>query len=226
METKYRHRYLLERISEYIKNNNIEGNCFVESGVKYGSASIAIAKELERKGYLFDTWCNFPHFSDYDARSLKRRIKLKKRVKGGRDTYQECSENLSKNNVENLCKMIKGDICKTIPKFVKDNKEKLSISLIHSDSDLYKPTKITLNKLWPFLVDGGMVLVHDYKTKQWPGVEKSVDEFLSDKTNILTAEFDKNVTICFLIMKDNNNKYKSDFNMIVKHVNDKFPFKK
>ena len=226
METKLKHRYLLRKMSEYIKDNDIGGDCFVESGVKYGSASIVIAKALDRKGYLFDTWTNFPHFSKIDASDPKRISKLKKRVKGGKDTYKECKKNLSDGDVKDLCDMIKGDICKTIPEFVKNNKGKLSISLIHSDSDLHDPTDVTLQKLWPFLVDGGMILVHDYGTKQWPGIKKSVDKFLSDKDNVLTSFIDKNISQSFLIMRDDNSKYKDDFKKMVKEVNDRFPFKK
>lgn len=211
-------------MSEYIKNN-IDGDCFVESGVKYGNASVVIAKELGRKGYLFDTWTNFPHFSTKDTTDPKRRARLKKRIKGGKHTYKECSKNLAKAGVEELCMMIQGDICETIPKFVKDQ-EDLSISLIHSDSDLHDPTKVTLKKLWPFLVDGGMILVHDYGTKQWPGIKKSVDKFLSDKNNVLTSFIDKNISQSFLIMRDEKNRYKTDFEAIIRHVNEKFPFKK
>ncbi len=226
METKLKHRYLLKKMSEYIKENKVGGDCFVESGVKYGSASIVIAKALGRKGYLFDTWTNFPHFSKKDASDRKRISRLNKRVKGGKDTYKECIKNLYDGDVKDLCHMIRGDICKTIPKFIKKNKEKLSISLIHSDSDLHDPTKVTLKECWPFLVDGGMILVHDYGTKQWPGIKKSVDDFLLDKKNVLTSFIDKNISQSFLIMRDDNNKYKHDFNKMVKEVNDRFPFKK
>jgi len=226
MESKYRHRYLLLKISEFIVSNNIVGNCFVESGVKQGSASVVMAKALNRKGYLFDTWTNFPHFSKFDAHSMKRRSRLKKRVKGGKDTYQECVDNLRKNKVFGSCALIRGDICKTIPKFVENYKPNLFISLIHSDSDLHEPTKVTLNELWPFLVDGGMILVHDYKTKQWPGIERSVDKFLKDKSNIHFAQIGPEVTASCLIMRDDTEQYKKGFSGIVAQVKIKFPPKK
>ena len=225
MKTKLKHRYILVKMSEHIVDNGIGGDCFVESGVKYGNASIAIAHALKREGYLFDTWTNFPHFSEFDAFTMKRRTKLRKRVVGGRNTYNECSENLKKAGLEDSCVMKKGDICLTIPQFVENKKDNLSISLIHSDSDLHDPTEVTLRELWPYLVDGGMILIHDYQTKQWPGIEKSVDEFVSSKKGILTNQFYKNVTASFLIMKDKKNKYKDDFDAIVKHVNNEFPFK-
>ncbi len=224
MKTKLKHRYLLKKMSEYIVNNGIGGDCFVESGVKYGNASIVIAQALQRKGYLFDTWSNFPHFSEFDAFTKQRRSKLKKRVKGGKNTYDECSKNLKEGGVENLCVMKKGDICEKIPKFVNNNKDDLFISLIHSDSDLYEPTKVTLKELWPYLVDGGMILIHDYGTKQWPGIKKSVDEFLVNKNNVFTIFIDKNISQSFIIMRDDNSQYKDSFKKMLKEVNDKFPF--
>ena len=103
MKTKLKHRYLLKKMSEYIVNNGIGGDCFVESGVKYGNASIVIAQALQRKGYLFDTWSNFPHFSEFDAFTKQRRSKLKKRVKGGKNTYDECSKNLKEQQQKMFC---------------------------------------------------------------------------------------------------------------------------
>lgn len=210
-------------MGDWIVEKNIGGECFIESGVKYGSASVVIAKSLKEKGYLFDTWTNLPHFGEFDAHNSKRKVKLRKRMRQGKNTYKECVENLTDNGVKDLCTMIKGDICKTIPEFIKENKEKLSISLIHSDSDIYDPTKVTLESLWPYLVEGGMILVHDYDVKQWPGIKVSVDGFLSDKQGVHTMQFYKNVTACFLIMKDSKNTYEVDFNNICNHVNKKFP---
>jgi hypothetical protein len=225
MEPKYRHRYLLQKISEYLKQNNNEGNCFIESGVKQGSASVVMSKILKKRGYLFDTWSNFPHFNKIDYTTLKRKQKLQKRVEKGKNTYQECKDNLISNKVYKACKMVRGDILKTVPKFIGKKGENLFISLIHSDSDLYEPTKTTLNLFFPFLTNGGMVLVHDYQTKQWPGVTKSVDEFVKKKHNLLIHIFKENVTCSFLIMKDNHDEYKEDFDFLVQYIDNKFPCK-
>ena len=119
--------------------------------------------------------------------------------------------------------MIRGDICKTVPKFIKKHPN-LVISLIHSDSDIYSPTKTTLEEFWPFLVDGGMILIHDYKTKQWPGIEKSVDEFFKNK-EVLFCSFDDRITCSCLVMKDDKQRFKSSFNSFIKELKDKFYLK-
>lgn len=219
MRSKERQRYLQKQVSLFIAETTDEG-CFIESGVKQGSCSVIMAQCLQRKGYLFDTWKNLPHFGKFDAFNQKRRTRLRKRIRKGKDTYDECVNNLKKNNVYELCKMIRGDICKTVPKFIKKHPN-LSVSLVHSDSDIYAPTKVTFEEFWPFLIDGGMILVHDYKTKQWPGIEKSVDEFFQGK-KVLSCSFDNHITHSFLAMRDNKQRFKSGFDSFVKDLRDKF----
>jgi O-methyltransferase len=205
LNSKERFRTLQKILSVFVKDS-ISGGCFVECGVKQGSASVIMANNLNRKGYLFDTWTNMPHFGEYDAFTEKRRKKLRKRIKKGKNTHQECVDNLKNNNVFSLCEMIKGDICKTVPNFVRDNSNNLSICMMHSDSDLYFPTKVALENFWPFIINGGVVLIHDYNTKQWPGIKKIVDEFLHDK-KLLYHVFDKDIASSVLIIKDDNNNF-------------------
>ena len=71
--------------------------------------------------------------------------------------------------------ILKGDVKKTIPNFIKQHPS-LKISLLHLDMDIYEPTKFTLNKLFPYVVKGGIILLDDYS-----GVfvaTKATDEFL------------------------------------------------
>jgi len=215
MNLKQRHRYIIKKTAEYISNFTDKG-CFVETGVKQGTASVIMAKELKRKGYLFDTWKNLPHFGKFDAFTMKRRQKLRKRIKHGKNTYLECITNLSKNRVYSLCEMIKGDICKTVPRFVRKQKN-LSVSLLHSDSDLYEPTKISLEYFWPFLIEGGIVLIHDYGTKQWPGIKKIVDEFKKRK-DVFSYIFDKDIVALAILFKNKKNKYEKDFDEFIKLI--------
>jgi O-methyltransferase len=46
------------------------------------------------------------------------------------------------------------------------------------DADLYAPIKAGLDVFWPRMIDGGVILVHDYQNASLPGVRKAVDEFL------------------------------------------------
>lgn len=48
---------------------------------------------------------------------------------------------------------------------------------IHIDMDLYQPCKKAMEILWPQLVPGGIMVVHDYGCYGFPGAKKAVDEF-------------------------------------------------
>lgn len=44
--------------------------------------------------------------------------------------------------------------------------------------DLYVPTKAALEIFKPLMVRGGVMLVHDYFGNQYPGIKKTVKEFM------------------------------------------------
>jgi len=203
------HRYYLRKTAEFIRDKEIEG-CFVECGVKQGSSSVIMAQVLDRDGYLFDTWHGFPHFSDIDASSDSKKRKLKNRVKTGKNTYKECIDNLTKNNVMSKCKMIKGDICITVPNFAKANTD-MRISLLHIDTDLYDPANISMIELWDCVVEGGAVFFHDYGDKKWPGIKKIVDRYTS-QYNYPIYVFDFSKLSACVILK---NKTFGDFKLAV-----------
>lgn len=53
--------------------------------------------------------------------------------------------------------------------------------LVHLDCDLYAPTASALAYFYPRLAPGGFLIVHDYSSLHWRGVEMAVDEFFLDK---------------------------------------------
>jgi hypothetical protein len=73
-------------------------------------------------------------------------------------------------------KLVRGDICETVPRWVKDNPG-VRISLLHFDCDLYRPTLTALKALWPLVVSGGVVAFDEYGIPPWEGESKAVDEF-------------------------------------------------
>ena len=50
---------------------------------------------------------------------------------------------------------------------------------IHLDMDLYEPTRIGLEMLWPQLVPGGVMVFHDFDNLSFPGVKTAVNTFFS-----------------------------------------------
>jgi hypothetical protein len=76
--------------------------------------------------------------------------------------------------------IIKGNVEKTVPEFFNNNPG-IRISLLHFDVDLYRPTKIALETLWPLIVKGGAILFDEYAIPPWEGESKAVDEFFESK---------------------------------------------
>mgnify|MGYP004008114449 FL=1 len=87
MTPKQKHRWLVGATAEYLKY--LDG-CFVECGVKQGTSSRIMAEILQREGYLFDTWTGFPHCSEYDLPSPKRKSRLDRRVSSKKSVYKDC----------------------------------------------------------------------------------------------------------------------------------------
>ena len=48
--------------------------------------------------------------------------------------------------------------------------------------DIYEPTKFVLNKLFPYVVKGGIILIDDYNMVF--GATKATDEFLNSNNNL------------------------------------------
>ncbi len=80
-------------------------------------------------------------------------------------------------------KLVIGSIEECVRDFVEKNPG-IRFSLIHFDCDLYRPTKIALEYLWPLVSKGGVVLFDEYSIKEWPGETKAVDEYFSDKPEV------------------------------------------
>jgi hypothetical protein len=55
--------------------------------------------------------------------------------------------------------------------------EEMRWRFVHIDFDLYEPVRQGMALLWPRIVPGGIVVVHDYGCLGFPGVKMAVDEF-------------------------------------------------
>ena len=86
-------------------------------------------------------------------------------------------DNFIKNGYTNF-KLVKGDVVKTLPNYLKENSG-AKIALLHLDLDVYRPTKFVLNKLYEKMSRGGIILIDDYS--EIAGATKAVDEFFIKK---------------------------------------------
>lgn len=145
--------------------------------------------------YGFDNWKGFVEFDKKDGKSIKE---VQKTVGGFSPErhYDELLEAIKIFDADRFIpwkdrvKLVVGNIEETVKSFTEENPG-VRFSLIHFDCDLYKPTKIALEYLWPLLSRGGVMLFDEYSIPDWPGETKAVDEFFADKkyVNIKTLSW-------------------------------------
>jgi hypothetical protein len=173
----------------------------VELGVYRGASLMAWANFLEIRNmgdrqkqiFGFDNFSGVTSFDEEDGIADSR---VGKKI-GGYDS--SVFEEILKDAINIFDKdrfipyksrviLVKGNIEETVPRFVKENPG-LRISLLHFDCDVYKPTKIAIEKLWPRIVHGGVVLFDEYGIRPWEGESFAVDEYFKDK-NVKICRFD------------------------------------
>jgi len=71
-----------------------------------------------------------------------------------------------------------------------------TFSFVHLDCDAYEPYRECLAFFYPRLARGGIILLDEYNDPAWPGCNKAMDEFLSNRPERLQV-----------IAKDNYEKY-------------------
>jgi hypothetical protein len=76
--------------------------------------------------------------------------------------------------------LVVGDVEETVPDYVRRNPG-LRIALLHFDVDLYRPTRVALEQLWPLVVPGGVVAFDEYGIPPWEGESRAVDEFFAGR---------------------------------------------
>lgn len=76
-------------------------------------------------------------------------------------------------------KLVKGDVSKTIPEYLKQNPG-FRISLLYMDMDLETPTYQSLRHLWERILPGGVIVFDEYEYHAFSesnGVDKFLKEF-------------------------------------------------
>lgn len=92
-------------------------------------------------------------------------------------------------------RLVAGNICHTVPEFVKSNPD-FTISLLNLDTDIYEPAVTILENLYPRLNSGGVLILDDYNV--FPGETQAVDEYFSG-TGIEIHKYPFATTPCYII---------------------------
>lgn len=181
--TSIERMFALYNSVRYVVESEIQGD-FVECGVWRGGSAMLIAyllkdlKFTDKRIYLYDTYDGMtpPGMVDkqfYDgASAFKDFDRMKKSgQKWNYASLEDVKQNMKKTGYpsENIV-FVKGDVKKTIPAIIPN-----SISILRLDTDWYESTKWELNYLFPYLEEGGVLIIDDYG--HWEGSKKAVDEY-------------------------------------------------
>lgn len=170
----------MERLHEavvYINKNNIQGS-LVECGVYKGGSVMNMAlTQLQFRNlahiYLYDTYEGMTPSDEFDVnwRGITAARILKNPSKKCICSLEEVKKNVNLTNYpKEFLHFRKGDVASTLTKDIPQK-----IALLRVDVDWYKPTKITLEALYPKLVEGGVLILDDYG--YWKGSRKATDEY-------------------------------------------------
>lgn len=152
-----------------IYDKQIEGSC-AEAGVFQGEfAKIMNEKFPDRYLYLFDT------FTGFDARDIK--YEEKNNFSDAEEGYLNLTSEalvLSKMKFPKKCIIKKG----YFPESAIGINEKFC--MVNLDMDLYKPTLEGLRFFYPLMTHGGIIMIHDYFSEGYEGVNMALKEFLKE----------------------------------------------
>ena len=174
----------------------------VECGVFKGASftRFAMLRDLlenhdTRKILGFDIFGKFP------KTKFKEDVKFRERFIGGAGAQSISKEQLirvlkNKGIYKNI-ELVKGDVTKTIPKYLEKHPE-LRISLLNLDTDIYEPAVIILKHLYPRIVKRAILVLDDYGV--FPGETKAVDEYF-EKKKIEMKKFSFSKSPSYIIKK-------------------------
>jgi hypothetical protein len=165
---------------------------YADFGVYYGKSFFSWHKFIEvmtptathKKVIGFDTFAGFSELAEQDGGENSA---IQKQAGGlSSESFLGEFEALMKLHNEdgviptNRASIIKGNISETLPAWLTENPE-MRFCLINIDVDIYEPTLAILRHCWDRLVVGGVLILDEYATSQWPGESKAWDEFARER---------------------------------------------
>lgn len=148
--------------------------CIVELGYGYGISFSALAYLSQGDGkniYSYDSFKGFPNptFHDFSSRTPRK-------GEWSHRTSQEANKQMIEFGLVNFDQLhfIEGFVEETLDKELPSEE----ICFLHIDLDLYSGYRMGLEKLWPLMTYGGIVLFDEYNDDKWPGATQAINEFL------------------------------------------------
>jgi hypothetical protein len=214
--TKYTSRETIARFlarNEIFKKQLDIHGCVLDFGVRRGASLMTWAHlsaiyepvNYTREIVGFDTFDGFPEIdAKKDEGSCKEIIS-----KGALSVESGMKEDIERSITLHdgtrflghmqKTRLIQGDILKTLPKFLDDNRH-MVVSLLHIDVDIYAPTKCILENVLHRMPKGAVILFDEVNMKVFPGETIAVLETVGIK-NLKINRFDFCPNISYAVLE-------------------------
>lgn len=152
-----------------------------ECGVFRGQSLVPMAVFLKQnnigKRLLgFDSFEGFPDSVSVDATLGGTNANWKRPGVMSNTSDELVLSKLRRFGAEDRVKLVKGFFENTLPAYTSTR-----FSLVHLDCDTYSSYKECMEFFYPRTNPGGVITLDEYNDPPWPGCNKAIDEFLSDK---------------------------------------------
>jgi hypothetical protein len=132
-----------------------------------------------REFYGFDTFEGFPSVHENDIKDI-----VWEKGDFCNESYDRLTNIIDIHNsyyyLPTNVQLVKGDVTKTIPAFLKDNRHVI-VSLLYLDMDIYEPTKVALKELLPRMAKGSIIAFDELNWRSFPGETIAALEELGTK---------------------------------------------
>jgi hypothetical protein len=192
---------------------DVQGS-IVECGVLFGGGLMSFAKlstilepyNFQRRIIGFDSFTGFPDIdkADLKGRPERKSEHLKQHGFAAHDAYEDLLRAVEIYDMTRFLnhfpkvEVVKGDFSVTVKKFLSDYPH-LIVSCLYLDFDIYKPTKIALETLYPRMPKGAVLVFDELNEEAFPGETAAVMEVLDLKA-LRVRRFDFEPRISYAII--------------------------
>jgi O-methyltransferase len=162
-------------LAEEIRKGAIEG-AIAELGVYQGELAVELNRLFpDRRIVLFDT------FEGFAASDIEKEEAYANETHRHRD-FSNTSVELVRGRLPHpeTAEFIAGFFPESLEQ-LKDRDE-IRFAMVSLDPDLYEPVRQGLVYFYPRMSPGGVIVIHDYNSTQYPGVRSAVQEYCRERS--------------------------------------------
>lgn len=178
----------MARACQQIDADAVDGDV-VECGVWRGG-NIILARMLSpsRFCWLYDTFEGMRNPSEFDVNRSGVAIQEGKAAV----SLEQVKNNFRQTGTydKSRLRFIAGKVEETL---LEEDNIPNRIALLRLDTDWYHSTRIELEKLWPRLQPGGILIIDDYG--HWLGARKAVDDFFCNSVPLTRIDYTAVMTV-------------------------------